>query len=135
MRNGMDGSELRRRRKAMKLTQAELGDEIGLSRDFVGQMERDVAVISPRTAAMVAHLYEQVTGVQEAYYREQGMQMAFDMARKHLTIAANEALELKARQLDESEAAIFQRVYDELDRMTLDMREFRDSQVARERFL
>lgn len=131
----MDGSELRRRRKAMKLTQAELGDEIGLSRDFVGQMERDVAVISPRTAAMVAHLYEQVTGVQEAYYREQGMQMAFDMARKHLTIAANEALELKARQLDESEAAIFQRVYDELDRMTLDMREFRDSQVARERFL
>lgn len=131
----MDGPELRRRRKAMKLTQAELGDEIGLSRDFVGQMERDVAAISPRTAAMVGHLYEQITGVQEAYYREQGMQMAFDMARKHLAIAANEALELKARQLDDGEAAIFQRVYDELDRMTLDMRELRDSPFARERFL
>jgi transcriptional regulator with XRE-family HTH domain len=52
----MDGAELRQRRKAAKLTQAELGKRLGLHRDFIGLMERGVQPISERTALAITAL-------------------------------------------------------------------------------
>ncbi|MDO7841055.1 helix-turn-helix domain-containing protein [Sphingomonas immobilis] len=50
------GQMLRDRRKALGYSQAALASAIGLSRDFIGQMERGVAEIAPRTAAAVRAL-------------------------------------------------------------------------------
>lgn len=52
----MDGSEMRARRKALKLSQADFADRIGMGRDHVGRMERGIDPILPRTAAGVRHL-------------------------------------------------------------------------------
>lgn len=38
------------------MTQAQFAAEIGLSRDFIGQMERGVADVRPRTAARIREL-------------------------------------------------------------------------------
>jgi transcriptional regulator with XRE-family HTH domain len=48
--------ELRARRMAMGYTQAQLAARIDLSRDYIGQMERGVAEITPRTAAAIREL-------------------------------------------------------------------------------
>ena len=45
----MTGPELRARREALKLSQADFAALIGVSRDFLGQMERGVRKPSPRT--------------------------------------------------------------------------------------
>lgn len=52
----MDPSELRTRRKQLGLSQAEFADKIGLSRDFLGRMERGAAPINYRTEAAVRRL-------------------------------------------------------------------------------
>ena len=52
----MDASELRRRRKAAGLTQAGLGEKLGLHRDFIGLMERGGQPIAERTALAVEAL-------------------------------------------------------------------------------
>lgn len=52
----MDGTELRNRRKALKLTQEELAEKIGLSPTFISKMESGAAKISQRTATAVMHL-------------------------------------------------------------------------------
>lgn len=52
----MDGTELRQRRKAAGITQAELGERLGLHRDFIGLMERGVQPIAERTALAVTAL-------------------------------------------------------------------------------
>jgi transcriptional regulator with XRE-family HTH domain len=52
----MDAADLRRRRKAAGLTQAELAAKLGLHRDFVGLMERGKQAIAERTAFMVSAL-------------------------------------------------------------------------------
>lgn len=49
----MNGDELRARRKAAGLTQAQLGVRLGLHRDFVGLMERGAQPIAERTALAV----------------------------------------------------------------------------------
>lgn len=49
----MDGSEIRARRKALRLSQADFAARAGLSRDFIGQLERGVAEVTPRTAAAI----------------------------------------------------------------------------------
>lgn len=58
----MDGRELRSIRKALKLTQAKLGDEIGMSLTAIGYMERGYDgsrkpyLIEKRTALAVRYL-------------------------------------------------------------------------------
>ena len=52
----MDAAEMKARRKALKLTQAEFAERLGMHRDYVGQMERGKAPIEPRTAAAVCAL-------------------------------------------------------------------------------
>ena len=52
----MDAVELRRLRKNAGLTQAELGQRLGLHRDFIGLMERGVQPIAERTALAVTAL-------------------------------------------------------------------------------
>lgn len=55
----MTGAELKRRRKAAGLSQADLGALLGLSRDYVGLMERGRAPVVPRTAFRVSALGEE----------------------------------------------------------------------------
>lgn len=50
----MDGASLRKRRVALRLTQAEFGQRIGLSRVMVGLMERGQRSIPPRTAVAIS---------------------------------------------------------------------------------
>lgn len=52
----MDRFELRRRRKAIGLSQAELGERLGLTGTFVGMMERGERDIAPRTIFGVSAL-------------------------------------------------------------------------------
>lgn len=52
----MRGHELREARKRLGLSQAELAERIGLSRDFIGLMERGRAPITARTRAAIAEL-------------------------------------------------------------------------------
>jgi transcriptional regulator with XRE-family HTH domain len=52
----MNGEELKLRRKALGMTQAQLAEAVDLSRDFIGQMERGIAPIGVRTAAAVRAL-------------------------------------------------------------------------------
>ncbi|WBO21994.1 helix-turn-helix domain-containing protein [Sphingomonas abietis] len=52
----MDDAELRARRKALRLTQTQFADALGLHRNSIGQMERGQAAIEPRTAAAVRAL-------------------------------------------------------------------------------
>lgn len=52
----MDSAELKQRRKALKLTQAEFAERLGLHRDYVGLMERGLQPISERTALAVTAL-------------------------------------------------------------------------------
>lgn len=52
----MDKEEMRARRKALKLSQAEFAERLGLSRDHVGRMERGDDAILPRTAGAVRAL-------------------------------------------------------------------------------
>lgn len=52
----MNGADMRDRRKALKLTQAELAERLGLHRNHVGLMERGDASIEPRTAAAMLAL-------------------------------------------------------------------------------
>lgn len=52
----MDGSEMRARRKALGKSQAVFAEELGLSRDHVGRMERGEDAILTRTAAAVRAL-------------------------------------------------------------------------------
>jgi transcriptional regulator with XRE-family HTH domain len=52
----MDGNELRQRRLAEGLTQAQLAERLHLSRDFIGGMERGVKPISERTAMQMTAL-------------------------------------------------------------------------------
>jgi len=52
----MDGKELRARRKALGLTQAELGARLGYHRDHVGLMERGTQPVPDRTALAVSAL-------------------------------------------------------------------------------
>jgi transcriptional regulator with XRE-family HTH domain len=49
----MDGTDLRKRRRELGLTQQEFAEKLGLSRDYVGQMERDKAPINVRTEAAI----------------------------------------------------------------------------------
>lgn len=49
----MKGNELRSLRKSLGYTQAEFGALVGLSRDYVGLIERGEAEIAPRTALAV----------------------------------------------------------------------------------
>ncbi len=52
----MEPHELRRRRKALGLTQASLAARLGLSPDFIGLMERGAKPIVARTADAVRHM-------------------------------------------------------------------------------
>lgn len=52
----MQGAELRRIRKGMKLTLAELGEALGLSGNFIGMMERGEKAIEKRTELAVLYL-------------------------------------------------------------------------------
>lgn len=52
----MDAIELRQRRKAAGLTQAQLGTKLGLHRDFIGLMERGLQPIAERTALAITAL-------------------------------------------------------------------------------
>ena len=52
----MEAAELRQRRKDAGLTQAELGNRLGLHRDFVGLMERGAQPIADRTALAMLSL-------------------------------------------------------------------------------
>jgi transcriptional regulator with XRE-family HTH domain len=52
----MDGAEVKSRRKALGLSQAEFGAKLGLSGDFIGRVERGAEPITPRTAAAVRAL-------------------------------------------------------------------------------
>lgn len=49
----MDGSEIRARRKALGLSQDAFAAKVGLSRDFVGQLERGIAHITPTVEAAI----------------------------------------------------------------------------------
>jgi transcriptional regulator with XRE-family HTH domain len=49
----MTGNEVRAIRSALGLTQAELAERIGISRTFVGLMERGQKLVSKRTAAAI----------------------------------------------------------------------------------
>ncbi|WP_261390725.1 helix-turn-helix domain-containing protein [Caenibius sp. WL] len=55
----MQGAELRRIRKGMKLTLAELGEALGLSGNFIGMMERGEKAIEKRTALAASQLWVQ----------------------------------------------------------------------------
>jgi transcriptional regulator with XRE-family HTH domain len=52
----MDGAALREHRKRAGLSQADLAARLGLSRDFIGLMERGKAPVAPRTAIAVEQL-------------------------------------------------------------------------------
>jgi transcriptional regulator with XRE-family HTH domain len=52
----MDGAELKQRRKALKLTQDQMADRLGLHRNMIGLMERGLQPISDRTALAVTAL-------------------------------------------------------------------------------
>lgn len=52
----MDGDAFREHRKRAGLSQADLAVRLGLSRDYIGQMERGTASIAPRTAAAMQAL-------------------------------------------------------------------------------
>lgn len=54
----MTGEELRAKRKALGLSQADMAARLGLSRDYVGQMERGVADVKPRTGLAAERLME-----------------------------------------------------------------------------
>lgn len=54
----MMGAEMRALRKAMKLTQAQLGDAIGMNRATVCDMERGRDKIELRTALAVRYVFE-----------------------------------------------------------------------------
>lgn len=58
----MTGETLRDLRKTMKLTQAELGEKIGMSTTWIGQMERGSAPIEKVTAMAVAAVWAAHTG-------------------------------------------------------------------------
>lgn len=49
----MDGAEIRARRRALGLTQAEFAQLLDVSRDYVGQIERGTAKVSVRTRLLV----------------------------------------------------------------------------------
>lgn len=55
----MSPEQLRQIRRDAKMSQAQLGAYLGLSRDYVGMMERGVAPIKPRTAMAVSTLSHQ----------------------------------------------------------------------------
>lgn len=52
----MDGTDIRAIRKARGMSQAELGALLGLSRDYVGQLERGVAPVKVRTVTAMRAL-------------------------------------------------------------------------------
>jgi transcriptional regulator with XRE-family HTH domain len=52
----MDAAQLRETRRSLGLSQSELAERLGLSRDYIGQMERGVAPIKPRTAMAISTL-------------------------------------------------------------------------------
>ncbi len=54
----MSGDELRRLRKSMNLRQPALARAMGLTPQFIGQMERGVSPVEPRTAMAVRYLSE-----------------------------------------------------------------------------
>lgn len=54
----MQGEELRERRKAMRLTQADLAAALSLTQTFIGMMERGEKPIEIRTALAVKYLTE-----------------------------------------------------------------------------
>lgn len=54
----MQGDELKRLRTARGLDQSKVADALGLSRVFVGMMERDQKPIEPRTALAARLLYD-----------------------------------------------------------------------------
>jgi transcriptional regulator with XRE-family HTH domain len=54
----MTGERLQALRKAAKMSQAELADAIGMSRETIGQMERGQAPIERRTELAVLHVCE-----------------------------------------------------------------------------
>jgi transcriptional regulator with XRE-family HTH domain len=54
----MQGNIFRDIRKGMKLTQEELGKELGLSQKFIGMMERGDAPIERRTWLALLYLHQ-----------------------------------------------------------------------------
>lgn len=52
----MTGKELRERRLSLGLSQADFAKRLDLSRDYIGQLERDVTPINRRIAAAVREL-------------------------------------------------------------------------------
>lgn len=57
----MRADDLKIMRKAMGMSQAELGEAIGMSREAIGQMERGVAPIERRTGLAVTHVTQSHT--------------------------------------------------------------------------
>ena len=55
----MQGKELKRVRKNLRMSQAELAEALGLSGTFVGLMERDDRAIEDRTALAVRQLFNE----------------------------------------------------------------------------
>lgn len=49
----MDGHEMREIRESLGLSQADFGARLGLSRDYIGAMERGARQINPRMAKLV----------------------------------------------------------------------------------
>lgn len=56
----MQGEELKALREAAGMSQAELADEIGMSRESIGKMERGQAPIEKRTELAAQYVIEQV---------------------------------------------------------------------------
>ncbi|PTQ12975.1 hypothetical protein CLG96_02190 [Sphingomonas oleivorans] len=54
----MQADELKALRKALGLTQAELGEALGMTSKYVGMMERGEAAIEIRTALAMRYLAE-----------------------------------------------------------------------------
>lgn len=54
----MQPSDLRALRKSAKMTQAELGEAIGLTQGYIGEMERGEKPIEKRTAIAVLCVVE-----------------------------------------------------------------------------
>lgn len=54
----MQPTDLRAARKAMGLTQAELADQLGLTMQFIGMMERGDKAIERRTELAVLYLVD-----------------------------------------------------------------------------
>ena len=52
------GKSMTAYRKLMKLTQAELGEKLGIPKQNISQMERDVRPISKKVAKQLAALYK-----------------------------------------------------------------------------